>query len=61
MWPTFQDIYENSYRPFADGEMEIEEMYERAEKPIRIFMYRQMRGDADNTVVYDHAEPAAAE
>jgi len=48
MWPTFQDIYENAYRPFADGELEIEEMYERAEKPIRIFMYRQMRGDADN-------------
>jgi flagellar biosynthesis protein FliP len=48
MWPSFQEIYEDAYRPFADNEIGIEEMYERAEKPIRIFMYRQMQGDADN-------------
>lgn len=44
MWPVFQDIYENSFQPFAEGEIGIEEMYQGAEKPIRIFMYKQMQG-----------------
>jgi flagellar biosynthetic protein FliP len=48
MWPTFSDIYENAFRPFADGELSIEEMYEGAEKPLRYFMYRQMQGDTKN-------------
>ena len=52
MWPVFTDIYENSFRPFADGELSIEEMYENAEKPIRIFMYRQMSGDTDNIELF---------
>lgn len=45
MWPTVSDMYENSFEPFAEGEIGIEEMYERAEGPIRIFMYRQMGDD----------------
>ncbi len=44
MWPVFQDIYDNSFQPFAEGEIDIEEMYQGAEKPIRIFMYKQMQG-----------------
>lgn len=48
MWPTFSDIYENAFRPFADGELSIEEMYQGAEKPLRYFMYKQMQGDTKN-------------
>ncbi len=48
MWPTMSDIYENSFRPFADGEIDIEEMYQNAEKPLRFFMYKQMQGDPGN-------------
>jgi len=42
MWPTLSDVYENSFSPFAEGEIGIEEMYESAVGPMRIFMYRQM-------------------
>ena len=48
MWPTFQEMYEDSFKPFAEGEIGIEEMYERGIGPLRIFMYRQMEGDPDN-------------
>ncbi len=42
MWPTFQDIYTNSFRPLADGQIGIETAFQEAEAPLRIFMYRQM-------------------
>lgn len=48
MWPTFNDIYQSSFQPLAQGEIGVEEAYNLAEKPIRIFMYRQMAGKADN-------------
>jgi len=42
MWPTVSTMYDNSFKPFAEGEIGIEQMYDQAEGPIRIFMYRQM-------------------
>lgn len=45
MWPTLNTVYENSFKPFSDGEIGIEQMYEQAEGPVRIFMYRQMSND----------------
>ncbi|MBN2051530.1 MAG: flagellar type III secretion system pore protein FliP [Spirochaetales bacterium] len=45
MWPTFTDIYQDAFRPFADGEMNIQEMYQEAETPIRRFMLTQMDGN----------------
>ena len=45
MWPVFQEIYANSYRPLSDGEITIEQAYTQAEAPLRIYMYKQMRGD----------------
>jgi len=48
MWPTASEIYENAFQPFAQGDITIEEMYEGAEKPIRIFMYKQMQNDPKN-------------
>ncbi len=48
MWPTFDQIYNESFRPFADEEIGLEEMFERAESPLRLFMARQMGTDVDN-------------
>ncbi|MDR2028316.1 MAG: flagellar type III secretion system pore protein FliP [Treponema sp.] len=48
MWPTFQTVYENSFRPLAEGNLPVEESYREAEGPLRIFMYNQMRGKPDN-------------
>jgi flagellar biosynthesis protein FliP len=42
MWPTLNTMYEDSFRPFAEGEIGIEQMYDGATGPMRIFMYRQM-------------------
>ena len=48
MWPTFSEVYEKSLKPFSDGEIGIEEMFQKAEQPVRIFMYRQMRNHPEN-------------
>jgi flagellar biosynthetic protein FliP len=48
MWPTLTDIYENSLRPFGEGEIGLDEMYTKAERPLRLFMFRQMGSDAEN-------------
>ncbi len=45
MWPTFNAIYDNAYRPLADGDISIEQAVDEAEAPIRIFMYKQMAND----------------
>ena len=48
MWPTLTTIYNNSLKPFGDGKIGLEEMFTNAEKPLRLFMYRQMGNDADS-------------
>jgi flagellar biosynthetic protein FliP len=48
MWPTFQTIYDNSFRPLAEGNINVETAYREAEAPLRIFMYRQMAGNPGN-------------
>nr|WP_169312655.1 flagellar type III secretion system pore protein FliP [Leadbettera azotonutricia] len=48
MWPTFQTIYENSFRPLAAGELSVEGAYREAEAPLRIFMYRQIGNNTRN-------------
>lgn len=45
MWPTFRSIYDNAYKPMADGEIGLEQAYREAEQPLRIFMAQQMDGD----------------
>lgn len=52
MWPTFSQVYETSLRPFGEGRMGLQEMYQNAEKPIRIFMYRQMGNDVEPIRVF---------
>ncbi len=48
MWPTFEQVYNNSFRPLSEGTLSIEEAYREAEAPLRIFMYRQMQGSPEN-------------
>ena len=48
MWPTFTTIYENSFRPMAEGEIGVEVAFREAETPLRIFMYSQMQSRPDN-------------
>jgi flagellar biosynthesis protein FliP len=47
MWPTFQQIYDDAYKPLADGKISVETAYKGAEAPLRVFMYRQMRGNPE--------------
>jgi flagellar biosynthetic protein FliP len=52
MWPTFSNIYENAFKPFAEGEMEIEELYDGVAGPLRFFMYRQMQGSHESIQLF---------
>ncbi len=45
MWPTFTSIYDNAYKPLADGEIGLDQAYDEAMGPIRLFMYKQMYTD----------------
>lgn len=42
MWPTFTKIYDDSFKPLYNNELTLTEAYDRAEAPLRTFMYRQM-------------------
>jgi flagellar biosynthetic protein FliP len=46
MWPTFDDIYQNSFRPLSEGNINVEQAYREAEGPLRLFMFRQMQDDS---------------
>jgi flagellar biosynthetic protein FliP len=48
MWPTFEEIYQNSFQPLQQGNISVQEAYRGAEAPLRIFMYRQMQGNPGN-------------
>lgn len=52
MWPTFNEIYINAFKPLADGEMGIERAWTEAEKPVRLFMYRQMANNTSNIAMF---------
>lgn len=45
MWPTFTEIYNNSFKPMSEGKINVETAYKEAEKPFRLFMYKQMAHD----------------
>lgn len=48
MWPTFDEMYTKSFKPLSDGTIGVEQAYREAEKPLRIFMYTQMRNHPEN-------------
>jgi flagellar biosynthetic protein FliP len=44
MWPTFDQVYQNSFRPLSQGNINVEQAFREAEGPLRLFMFRQMQG-----------------
>ena len=52
MWPTIQEINDNAFRPFSDGEIGLQEMYDNASGPMRLFMYSQMQGNHENIQLF---------
>jgi flagellar biosynthetic protein FliP len=46
MWPTFDLVYQNSFKPLSDGKINVEQAYREAEGPMRLFMFRQMNSDS---------------
>ncbi|MCQ2611474.1 MAG: flagellar type III secretion system pore protein FliP [Treponema sp.] len=52
MWPTFTTIYDKAYKPMADGKIGLEQAYTEAEKPIRYFMYTQMKDNTEYIKVF---------
>jgi flagellar biosynthetic protein FliP len=52
MWPTIQEINDNAFRPFSDGEIGLQEMYDNSAGPMRLFMYRQMQGNHENIQLF---------
>jgi flagellar biosynthetic protein FliP len=52
MWPTFEEIYTDAFVPFSNGDLTFEQMYEEAEAPIRLFMFRQLGNSHDNIAVF---------
>ncbi len=42
MWPTFSTMYEKSFKPMSEGTITLEQAYQEAEAPLRVFMYEQM-------------------
>ncbi|MBQ7159918.1 MAG: flagellar type III secretion system pore protein FliP [Treponema sp.] len=45
MWPVFNRIYTDAYRPLSDGQITIQEAYVQAETPLKTFMLGQIKGD----------------
>jgi len=52
MWPTFSVIYEKSFKPFAEGQIGFEEMYDEGIEPLRVFMFRQLDGNHDTIALF---------
>ncbi len=52
MWPTFNDIYTNSLKPFSEEKIGLDEMVKKAETPIRMFMFKQLGGNYDNIKLF---------
>jgi flagellar biosynthesis protein FliP len=52
MWPTFDKMYTDSFKPFADGKIGVDEMYQKGVEPLRVFMYRQMESDPKNIALF---------
>ena len=48
MWPTFEAINRDALQPFNRGELSSTQLLQRAQVPVREFMFRQLGDDADN-------------
>ncbi len=45
MWPTFNKVYNESFKPLSNNEITLTEAYSKAESPLRMFMFSQMEED----------------
>ena len=52
MWPTFDKMYTDSFKPFSDGKIGIEQMYTKGIAPLRVFMFRQMQSVPKNIALF---------
>ncbi len=48
MWPTFNQIYTESFKPLSNNEISLNQAVQNAEAPLRLFMFRQMGNDKSN-------------
>ncbi|MDF1566964.1 MAG: flagellar type III secretion system pore protein FliP [Spirochaetaceae bacterium] len=52
MFPTFNEVYEEAFVPFSEGELDTRGLYDNAAAPIRYFMYRQMSDNTENITLF---------
>lgn len=52
MWPTFRTMYDEAFLPFNQGQINLEEAYQKTIKPLRYFMYRQMNNNTENIKLF---------
>ncbi|MBN2439836.1 MAG: flagellar type III secretion system pore protein FliP [Spirochaetales bacterium] len=52
MWPVFTQMYDNGFKPFAEEQIGIEDLYKNTEAPLRIFMFKQLEGKYDNIKLF---------
>lgn len=52
MWPTFSNMYERSFKPLSDGQIGIEQAYDEAISPLRLYMYGQMTGNTEYISIF---------
>ena len=52
MFPIFKQVYTESFKPLSDNQITLQEAYDRAEGPIRLFMYNQMDSDTHYITVF---------
>ncbi|PIE04676.1 MAG: flagellar biosynthetic protein FliP [Spirochaetales bacterium] len=52
MFPTFNEMYEEAFVPYSQGEIDTSELYQRSSAPLRYFMYKQMAGDSKNITLF---------
>jgi flagellar biosynthetic protein FliP len=48
MWPTFNEVYNSAIKPMSEGKIDATQMWNETEKPLRIFMYKQLQGHPEN-------------
>ena len=43
MWPTFNTMYNDAFKPYSAGDIDTQQMYDKAIAPLRLFMYMSSR------------------
>ncbi|MBO4404176.1 MAG: flagellar type III secretion system pore protein FliP [Treponema sp.] len=51
MFPVFNRVYENAYKPLSNNELTVTEAFDEGIVPIRIFMYNQIKGNGGENYI----------